>query len=192
MSEKSGTRPPHEGELAVVLRGCTVDGVGWSSLPGSCMVGTAKTLGQVACDIICVVENWEALREIHKYQWIDSGSARLLYVFRGDNKFSPTHVQSFLATRKEPLWAFVDFDPAGLGIANGMSNERMLKVLLPPSEWLVEAAANPEGRRLFARQEAQWRAVLDSSTNQHVQTAWRLLKQVRAGVTQERMQAAVA
>ncbi|MBU1350504.1 MAG: hypothetical protein KKB95_01275 [Gammaproteobacteria bacterium] len=129
----------------------------------------------------------QALKAIHAYRWIDVSSKGVLYVFRGDNKFSAVHVGALLHARPDPLWAFVDFDPAGLGIANGLPVDRLQKLLFPAWEWLASASANQRGRELFAQQEPQWGATLDRSTTRVVQVAWKALKEGRAGLTQERM-----
>ncbi len=188
MSEKAGTLGPHEGEIAVVAGpGCTLNGMPWTSPPGMCLVSTAEALKPIGCDVICIVENWEALKAIHAYRWIDVSSKAVLYVFRGDNKFSAANVGSLLDERREPLWAFVDFDPAGLGIACGLPVDRLQKLLFPAWEWMATASSNQRGRQLFAQQEPQWGATLDRATAAVVQVAWKALKEGRAGLTQERM-----
>lgn len=188
MSEKSGTLAPHEGEIAVVAGpGCTLKGMPWTSPPGMCIVSTAEALNAVGCDVICIVENWEALKAIHEYRWIDVSSKGVLYVFRGDNKFSAAHVAELVDARPEPLWAFVDFDPAGLGIASGLPVDRLQKLVFPAWEWMAAASSNQRGRELFAQQEPQWGSTLDRAKARVVQVAWKALKEGRAGLTQERM-----
>ncbi|WP_445206443.1 DUF7281 domain-containing protein [Acidovorax sp. sic0104] len=188
MSEKSGTRPTHEGEIAVIARGgCRLGQRPWESPTGACLIATVDTLLHVHCDAICVVENWEAMRSLHLYRWLRADDAKVLYVFRGDTKFSPGPVKSFLSGRTEPLWAFVDFDPAGLGIANGLPGERLARLVLPTWEWLASAADTVRGRELFGQQAAQWSATLDSARHPLVRAAWTVLSDLQAGVTQERM-----
>lgn len=188
LSEKSGTRAPHEGELAVVLSGgCMWGDSFWASPPGTSVVCTAEDLKQLRCDVVCIVENWEAMRLLHQYQWLDRQGKAVLFVFRGDNLYSPAHVQALIAERAEPLWAFVDFDPAGLGVACGLPAARLSRVLLPSWAWLRQEADNVRGRELFERQRSQWAASLGIAESAVVREAWAELQRGRAGVTQERM-----
>lgn len=188
MSEKSGTRAVHDGEVAIKLLGpCSWRGQLIVLPPQVCIVAKVQELRTIECDVLCLVENWEAFTDLHRYAWLAPGSQRVMAVFRGDNLYSPIHVKSVLQARKEPLWAFVDFDPAGLGIAEGLPEGRIEKVVLPPWDWLKHASSNPIGRGLYDAQVAQWGGVLDAAASPVVREAWRHLRTWGFGMTQERM-----
>lgn len=188
MSEKSGTRAVHNGEVAIKLLGaCTWRGQPIVLPPQMCIVVKVQELHAIDCDVLCLVENWEAFTDLHRYAWLVLGQRRVMAVFRGDNLYSPAHVKSVLEARVEPLWAFVDFDPAGLGIAEGLPGSRIEKVVLPPWDWLKQASCNPIGRGLYDAQVGQWSRVLDAAASPVVREAWGYLRTWGFGMTQERM-----
>lgn len=188
MSEKFGTRAVHDGEVAIKLLGpCSWDGKAVMLPLQTCLVAKVEALQTIECDVLCLVENWEAFSELHRYAWLDRGDRRVMVLFRGDNLYSPAHARSVLEMRTEPVWAFVDFDPAGLGIASGLPPGRLERVLLPPLGWLGQAANTEVGRRLYDDQAGQWGRTLDGAANPAVSEAWSCLKTWGAGVTQERM-----
>jgi len=114
----------------------------------------------------------------------------VLVVYRGDNRFSASDATRLILTREEPLWAMVDFDPAGLGIAASLPMRRLERLLWPSSDWLRAAADSIQGRSMYAQQVEQWSKVLDDVQSPLISEAWRLLKALGAGVAQERMRAA--
>lgn len=188
MSEKTGTRAVHAAEVAVKLMGgCVWGGQFVSAPPQAFLVAKVEDLREVECDVLCLVENWEAFCDLHRYSWIEWGSARVMAVFRGDNVYSQTSAKRVIAERLERVWAFVDFDPAGLGIASSVPAARLERLLLPPRVWLHASAKTAVGRGLYAAQESQWAPSLDQSTHPAIASVWSDLKTLCAGVTQERM-----
>lgn len=155
--------------------------------PGACLVAKAQTLEAIACAVLCLAENWEAFADLHRYAWLDTRQQRVLVVFRGDNRYSAVHAKSLLEARTEPIWAFVDFDPAGLGIAAGLPAARVERVVLPPLGWLKQASNTLIGRGPYDAQVGQWRGTLDASSSPAIHEAWAHLGEWGAGVTQERM-----
>lgn len=188
MPEKSGTRAVHDREVAIKLLGpCTWAGQPVLMPPGACLVAKAQALEAIACDVLCLVENWVAFADLHRYAWLDTRQQRVLVVFRGDNRYSAAHAKSLLEARTEPIWAFVDFDPAGLGIAAGLPAARVERVVLPPLGWLKQASNTLIGRGLYDAQVGQWRGTLDAPSSPAIREAWAHLGEWGAGVTQERM-----
>lgn len=189
MSEKSGTRAVHKGEVAFKLLGhARLDGQNVALPPHVTLVSNVESLlGCVECDVICVVENWETFSDLHLYEWIDWKGKSAVVVFHGDNIYSNEHAKRLVACRSEPIWAFMDFDPAGLGLASILPEERLEHVVMPDFDWLGKAADNTIGRMLFNDQVGQWGPALERCAHPEIKRAWRALKDQRAGVTQERM-----
>lgn len=192
LSEKQGTVAPHADSVALkTVGGCTVQGQALWTPDGAYMVSSVADACQVTCDVVCWVENFETFRRLHEYRWIAFESRAVLVLYRGDSRFSPRDALQCLRLRAEPVWAFVDFDPAGLLIANGVASERLERLLHPGSEWLREAAADSsQGRALYAQQVDRCRGVLDGASSDIIREAWALLQGLRSGVTQERMRGA--
>lgn len=189
MSEKSGTRPVHDDEVAFKLIGtCRWDGKVVFVPPAASLVGKVDDLLSIECDVLCAVENWEAFCNLHRYQWLDWGSNRVLAVFWGDSLYRHDRTLRALTQRHEPIWAFMDFDPAGLGmVAAGLPNDRLERFLLPPKEWLLASAKTSVGRGLYAAQVGQWGPSLNCCVIPCIAHHWKALQFVQAGVTQERM-----
>ncbi len=189
MSEKSGTRPPHADSIAVRgFGGCTLAGASLD-MPFRCYaVLTLAEAKDAQADRILVVENLETFRELETYAWLPLRSGRVLAVWRGDRTAGGAEINALIQARSEPVWVFTDFDPAGLGIAQGLP--RLDGLLLPTRAWLVATSRGDRGRELFFKSEAQWAPTLELATNAAVREAWTLLKELRAGVGQEGMRKA--
>jgi len=188
LSEKTGTRAPHEDSVALrAIGACTFNGQPFGGPPGAYLVMTVQEAQGIECDVLCVVENLETFRCLDDYGWVDAKGRRVLVVYRGDNRFSSADAVRLIMARKEPLWAMVDFDPAGLGIAATLPQQRLERLLWPEAEWLRASANSDQGRALFAQQVGQWSKVLDGVQSATITDAWGLLKTLGAGVTQERM-----
>jgi hypothetical protein len=109
-----------------------------------------------------------------------------------DPRLSTGAATAVVRAASVPIWAFVDFDPAGLVMANSLPIERFERLVLPSTQWLLGAADTVRGRQLFADQEQGCRSSLDQSTNASVRAAWETLQSLRSAVTQERMRSAPA
>ncbi len=191
MSEKELSSKPHADSVAVRFIGdCRLDGSIVSSPPGAYLVVNAVTAQRVQCDRLMVVENLETFRQLERYQWIDYEALSVMAVFRGDPRLSIGDALTAIRGSTALLWAFVDFDPAGMLVANGLPESRLEKLVLPSREWLRQAADTPRGRQLFADQVAGCENVLDRTEDEAIRSAWALMRELRCGVTQERMLAA--
>lgn len=188
MSEKDFSAAPHSDSVAVKSLGrCRLDGRDMFTPDGAYVVLTVQQALTVSCDRLMVVENLETFRRLEAYTWLDKGDLAVLAIFRGDSELPGAQVRQVLSERTEPLWAFTDFDPAGLGIATGLPTERFQSLILPSQAWLEAAANNPRGRQLFDRQVKQYQRLLDATEQPEIASAWTLMKRLRSAVTQERM-----
>jgi hypothetical protein len=188
MSEKSFSRAPHENSVAVKpLGGCTLRQHALHVPAGGYMTLTVEQACQVHCDRLLIVENLETFRWLENYAWIDLKGLRFLVIYRGDADLPLRDAAKVVAQRTERLWAFFDFDPAGLGMASALPADRLELLLLPEKEWLMTNAKTSRGRDLYATQFQQYGALLDRHAGEQIQVAWALMRSLICGVTQERM-----
>lgn len=188
LSEKAFSTAPHAGSIAVRCIGdCVLDGRRLETPASAYLVVSPADALDITCDRILLVENLEPFRQLGRYTWIDYGDASVLVVYRGDRSLSTGAAAELIRKRMEPIWAFVDFDPAGLLIAAHLPPERLERLILPDSAWLREAVKTPRGRQLFDAQDAGARSTLSMVTNPSISAAWEEMRTLRAGVTQERM-----
>ena len=183
--EKNGTLAPHQDSIAVKAahgrceyRGELVSKLGYQ-------VVTLEQACEIRADVLLVVENLESLRFLERNQWIDYQARAVLAVFRGDGVFRADVVANLLEVSSAPVWAYFDFDPAGLGLATRLP--RLKKVLLPPEDILVIAARKANQVHLYADQVDQWMKTLVSDERQMVQQPWSLLRKLKVGLAQELM-----
>jgi hypothetical protein len=189
LSEKSYSTAPHANSVSLkVLGNCFLDGHLLYTPSGANLVMTTEQALRVTCQRVMMVENLESFRRLDEYAWIDSQGFNVLVVYRGDKQAPLENAASVLVKRTEPIWFFADFDPAGLAMANAAPVDRLEELWLPSSDWLTVAANTARGRELFDTQEGQYWATLDASSIPSVRRAWTLMKRLRSGVTQERMQ----
>ncbi len=188
MSEKALSAAPHAGSIGVKCIGlCTLDGVPLHSPEGTYLVVTPEVAGRIRCDRLMLVENLETFRQLERYGWIDYLGCSVLVIYRGDAALSTGEALQLLRVRREPVWAFVDFDPAGLVIAHSLPDGRLERIVLPEEVWLRQAANTSRGRQLFDEQEHGARPSLERATLPEVRRAWAVLAELRSAVTQERM-----
>jgi hypothetical protein len=186
MSEKSGTRAPHAGSVAIkALGACSFGPQTLWTPPGGYLVCDATVAALVDADRLLLVENLETFRQIERYSCVDRGAYRVLTVFRGDRVFSARASQELLESRSEPVWAFVDFDPAGLGIAAGLP--RLERLVLPPQSKLVPRLRGARSVELYERSSGQWGALLEQAEHPEIRSAWQIMRTHRGGLAQESM-----
>jgi hypothetical protein len=191
-SEKSGTRGPHSDSVALrVIGECDLDGQRvWTPARGY-VVFTIQDAARVrGVDVLLLVENLETFREIERYRWIGFEGRRSLVVFRGDRSFSAGDSMALLLARTEPVWAFADFDPAGLGIASNVP--RLERLVLPSADWVAARLDGDRQRELYDRSAGHWSAVLDRCQMPQITSAWAMMRARRAGLAQEAMRGAPA
>lgn len=188
LSEKALSTAPHAGSVAIKCIGnCALDSSVLRTPDGSYLVVTPEVGSRITCDRLLLVENLETFRQLDRYNWIDYRGLTVLAIYRGDTALSTGDAAKFVRKRTEPIWAFVDFDPAGLLIASALPVDRLERIVLPEIGWLRRAACTARGRQLFDVQESKARPSLERSEHPLVRTAWGELLALRSGVTQERM-----
>ncbi len=188
LSEKSYSTAPHSNSVSVkVLGTCYLDDQLLNTPVGANLVLTKEQALRVTCQRIMVVENLESFRFLEEYVWIDRPNFNILVVYRGDKQVPLGDAAVVVVSRSEPILAFMDFDPAGLAMANAMPLDRLEEILLPNPAWIAVAANTARGRELFDTQKAQYSATLDASEIPLVKQTWTFMKKLRSGVAQERM-----
>lgn len=183
--EKAGTLSPHQDSIAVkaahgrcACQGHPVPSLGYQVL-------TLEQAREIRTDVLLVVENLESLRFLERNRWIDYQALAVLAIFRGDGVFRADVVASMLEASGSPVWAYFDFDPAGLGMAARLP--RLQKVLLPPEDVLVSTSRKANQVHLYADQVDQWGKSLTSDDRLMIQRPWSLLRKLRVGLAQELM-----
>jgi hypothetical protein len=189
LSEKKFSEAPHARSVAVKFIGtCTLNGLPISTPEGSYMVVYPDIAKQITCQRIWLVENLEPFRTLEQYAWLGmNDQTATMVVFRGDPSLSTGSSMNVIRDRAEPVWAFVDFDPAGLSIANTLPHERLQRIMLPALQWLKGASATHRGKQLFSDQVNQYASTLNGSTHPGIKHWWREMLMLQSAVTQERM-----
>lgn len=183
--EKVGTLAPHQDSIAVkaahgrcLCKGDPVPALGYQVL-------TLEQAREIRADVLLVIENLESFRFLDRNRWIDYQELAVLAIFRGDSVFKADVVSSLLETSSAPVWAYFDFDPAGLGMAAKLP--RLQRVLLPNKEVLVSAARKANQVHLYANQLDQWGRALSSEDRSMILQPWALMQKLRVGMAQELM-----
>lgn len=190
VSEKSGTSRPHTNSVAVRTAAgkCRSDGREmWVPGSGHAVLTVQEAL-VLSADVLLVVENFETFRALDQYRWIDFEEENVLAIYRGDQILPLRDAKAVIDARSEPVWAFFDFDPAGLGMAAALP--RLERLVLPGDPWLTDAVHRQKRHDLFAQQLEQYERVLDGAVHPHVSRAWKRLRALKAGLPQEWMAAA--
>lgn len=188
MSEKSLSVAPHSKSVAIKCFGhCTLDGRELFTPTGSYLVLAPEQARQVTCARLMLVENLETFRALESYAWIDFRGMDVLAVYRGDLVLPNKDAADVIQARSEPIWAFFDFDPAGLAMANALPADRLERFVLPALDWIKHASNTPRGRQLFDAQSAVFGASLDQSEVPEITALWQFLKSLGSAVTQERL-----
>ncbi|SFM91633.1 hypothetical protein [Variovorax sp. OV329] len=188
LSEKALSTAPHANSVAIRCIGhCSLDGAPLHTPQGTYLVVKGDVAARIACQRLMLVENLETFRELELYRWIDYEGLSVLVIYRGDGHLTPSAPRGCILGRQEPIWVFVDFDPAGLVIANGLPSDRVQRLVLPDMAWLAEAATTSVGRALYAAQESKARGTLGKASNPEIARAWREVQRLEGAVTQERM-----
>ena len=183
--EKRGAVSPYSDSLAVKsVSGCCILDGALLTTSGHTVLGLEEAL-RVSCTRLLVVENVETFRFLERARWIDFQGQDVLAVLHGDPTHRHGEMRELLRRRTEPVWAYFDFDPAGLGFASGLP--RLERIVLLPEEQLVELARKAQQVELFTRSLPQWGALLERNDSPLVKPWWCLMKQLRLGLSQELM-----
>jgi hypothetical protein len=132
-----------------------------------------------------LVENWEPFNRIDDVD-LDFSPAgdNPLVIWRGDR--SDTRVDHALALQRAlevPVWAFVDYDPAGLLIADGLP--RLAGIIAPEPERLERDLGHGLPER-YQVQLPMAAAALDASRSEPVRRLWAVIRRYGRALAQER------
>ena len=183
--EKAGTLAPHQDSIAIKAAHGRCECKGHPTPTLGYQVLTLEQAGEIRADALLVVENLESLRFLERNRWIDFQALAVLAIFRGDGVFRADVVASLLETSSAPVWAYFDFDPAGLGMAARLP--RLQRVLLPSEDVLESAARRANQVHLYADQVEQWGKSLASDNRSMILRPWSLMRKLRVGLAQELM-----
>lgn len=155
-------------------------------LPARCHVEVdyAELGDMVQHDWIVVIENWECFNDIH----IAAGNLSFpgqnpLIVWRGDkDSVRSNDMLAMLHNLKQPVAAFVDYDPSGMVIARSLP--RLEMVVAPPLDELAKMMQNGLVDRYMA-QIAGCQAVLEQMDVACVAAAWDVIRLSGRALPQE-------
>ena len=136
-------------------------------------------------DTALLVENWECFDQVHAIDLdLSRAGDNTLVIWRGDR--SDTRVDAVIALLRAldvPVWAFVDYDPAGLLIADGLP--RLAGILAPDPERLERDLLQGLPER-YQTQLPMAAAILDASRHESVRRLWAIVRRYGRALPQER------
>jgi hypothetical protein len=183
ISEKSGTLDPHANSVAFrVFFGRTP-----ITQPGY-QVATVEEVGRLAPDLVVVVENFETLRQLERYEWVMgrlTSAGTTLVLFRGDTVYRLDDARRSMDALDCPVWGFHDFDPAGLHMS--MLTRNLSEHLVPPQVALRAAVETKKRSDLYFSQFDQYARTLEACSHPQIAALWVLMKSLQKGLPQEWM-----
>lgn len=183
ISEKSGTVGPHNNAVAFrVFAGRTP-----TSQPGY-QVATAEEVECLTPDVVLVIENFETLRQLQRYQWVMERLTSVratLVLYRGDTIYRLEDAQRCIDALDCPVWGFHDFDPAGLHMSLSIRN--ITEHLIPPQLVLRAAIETKNRSDLYFNQYDQYSRTLEACSHPQIAALWALMKSLQKGLPQEWM-----
>lgn len=155
-------------------------------LPPACHLDVEgpTVAGLLAHGTALLVENWEPFNRIHDINLdLSPAGENPLVLWRGDRSDTRTdHVLALLRGLDVPVWAFVDYDPAGLLIAAGLP--RLAGIIAPePARLERDLAHGLPGR--YQDQLPMAAAALDASVNEPVCRLWAVIRRHGRALPQE-------
>ncbi|WP_295433255.1 hypothetical protein [uncultured Thiodictyon sp.] len=156
-------------------------------LPPTCHLDVEgpAVAGLLAHRSVLLVENWECFNRIHDAVLdLSPAGENPLVVWRGDASGTRVdHALGLLKALDVPVWAFVDYDPAGLLIADALPH--LAGLIAPGAEQLERDLA----RGLPGRYQIQLPmaiAALDATTSEPVRSLWTIIRRHGRALPQER------
>jgi len=131
-----------------------------------------------------LVENWEPFNRIHDTT-LDLGAAgdHPLVIWRGDpTDTRADHALALLLALDVPVWAFVDFDPAGLIVAASLP--RLAGIIAPHKQQLAHDLSRGLPER-FQSQLPASSATLDAMEQGPVRALWEIIRRQGRALPQE-------
>jgi len=133
---------------------------------------------------VLLVENWEAFDSIHQVTFnLSRSGENPLVVFRGSPVYRQDHVMSLLNALSLPVFAFVDYDPAGLVIAQSLPY--FAGLITPSPDDLEEALVTTKNYQRFRSQLLGAQALLNTSSLPDIVKCWNLLQSHGKALPQE-------
>lgn len=156
-------------------------------LPPACHLDAdgPSIVGRIGHDTLLLVENWECFDRIDRVDldFTPAGSNPLV-IWRGDPSSTRTdHALALVQALARPVWAFVDYDPAGLLIAARLPG--FAGVIAPPTSQLSQDLQNGLRDR-YEEQLPMAASALDDDPRESIQRLWRVLRSSGRGIPQER------
>ena len=141
--------------------------------------------GTVQHDTVLLVENWECFDRIHAVQldFSTAGPNPLVLWRGGSGEARADASQNFLKTLNRPVWAFVDYDPAGLVIAATLPG--LQSIIAPVASVLAELLEKHGLEDRYCAQLPAAAPSLDRSRHPAVAYLWPLLRQSGRALPQE-------
>ena len=192
-NEKAGGGALKSGRVSIkALRGKALNIAGKTlALPDGSHVDIdwRRIGGPIGHDSIMLVENYEVFDQIHRLNFdLPPYCTDPLVIYRGDkNESRQDNVKALLDAIELPVLAFVDIDPKGLHIAGCCP--RLVGVVAPGFSDLNDTLASPSSARhdLYGKQLSGVENYLHSvGDDSPISALWKLMRQYRAGVVQER------
>lgn len=188
-NEKFTTTPVQRKRVAVKSlpgRALQLGGQALSLPPGCNIEADAALVASTSVhDTVLFVENWENFASIHETS-LDLAVAgeNPLVLWRGAKEGTRTDAALWLVRALGvPVWAFADFDPAGLLIAARLP--RLCGVIAPPDAVLERDLATGLADRYQAQLPGA-AAALDACEHAEIQRLWAILRRHGRALPQER------
>ena len=133
---------------------------------------------------VLLVENWEAFEAVHQVTFdLSRAGVNPLVLFRGSPVYRQDHATALLERLAVPVFALVDYDPAGLVIAQSLPH--FAGLMAPPLPQLVRALGSCTNHARYRSQLAQAQAVLDKAVHPDIVAHWQLLQAHGKALPQE-------
>jgi hypothetical protein len=155
-------------------------------LPGRCHVEADYDAIDISMhDWIIVVENWESFNDVHMAtNKLEFPGDNPIVVWRGDNsRTRADSVLNWVQGLTMPVAAFVDFDPKGLVIANGLP--RLNRIISPPLNTLRELLRTRGIRERYLAQIPYCQSMLDRTMNPQIRELWQEMTLAGKALPQE-------
>lgn len=156
-------------------------------LPPSCHLDAEgpAIAGRLDHGSVLLVENWECFDRIHTVDLdLSSAGENPLVLWRGDaSDTRADHALELLRALAVPVWAFVDYDPAGLLIAAALPG--LAGIIAPDPARFERDLAGGLAQR-YQVQLPMAAAALDATTSEPVQRLWTILRRHGRALPQER------
>lgn len=156
-------------------------------LPPSCHLDAEGPViaGRLDHGSVLLVENWECFDRIHAADLdLSPAGENPLVLWRGDaSDTRADHALELLRTLAVPVWAFVDYDPAGLLIAAALPG--LAGIIAPAPDRLERDLAGGLAERYQVQLPMAAKA-LDDATSEPVQRLWAILRRHGRALPQER------